>query len=883
LHVYTRKRREKREKWPQIYMIEKNTITDRDREELDNLKVNPQDIQDDHYDYSKVVVKKPWGYEYLIFSNEAIAVWILYLKTGAQTSMHCHPRKKTSLVVLEGRVNCSTLTGDLDRSGGEVAIFDKGVFHQTVAMSEGGAFVMEIETPVNKRDLVRLKDKYGREGKGYETEDQHSFNTQNYNHISFQSPGIQHNLKKHFGQCSMTFKRFTDEKILDYLLELNQEDVICILKGQLYNPLNQSIIEAGDTMSVKVLKQCGQLRVVGCDMEILVIKKVDRILKISDCVASFLSEKKVKPVFIVPGEANVHLLDSIGRNEGLSFVCIQNEKSASLAVESFCKLRSGLGVLVVSSGASAANTIPGVANAWVDSIPVLVISGQARTDQDTDGRVRQLGNKALSVVDLVEPITKYAIKVTDPIMIRYHLEKAVYLATQGRPGPVWIDLPIDIQGMVIDEEDLKRFDPKEFGSVATAVDDKCRQQILKMIDLLKQASRPVILAGSGIRSAKAVKEFHGLIDKLKIPVLTSRRGADLVPDDHPYFFGRPSTYGQRSANLVIQNCDLLISIGSRLSIPLIGRNTKAFARAARKVVVDIDPNELRKPTLIADISLAMDAGQFIRECLSLLPDAIPSFSLWIERCRGWRLKFPPDSYTGPSLTPDPPEDGLIYPLSLLRVLSDELGEKDVVVADGGATLIYTLLAFRFKSGQRLISSTGLELPGFALAGAIGASVEGDRKQVVCLCEDRGFQISIQDLQTILDYQLPIKVLILKSKGHAIIRNIQRDYFGGRFVGTDHEIRLGSAPLIQIAKAFRFPTFEAADPRQLPSTLREWLRVTGPAVCEIQVEDDQDKIPRPGFTIRDDQTWVAKPLEDMFPFLDRKTLQENMMIDLVQED
>jgi acetolactate synthase I/II/III large subunit len=301
------------------------------------------------------------------------------------------------------------------------------------------------------------------------------------------------------------------------------------------------------------------------------------------------------------------------------------------------------------------------------------------------------------------------------------------------------------------------------------------------------------------------------------------------------------------------------------------------------IVVDIDPNELKKQTLKPDLPLALNAGRFIRECLSLLPASLPSYSVWLERCREWRLKFPPHSYTGPSLPPDPPEDGLIYPLFLLRMLSDELGEKDVVVADGGATLIYTLLAFRFKSGQRLISSTGLELPGFALAGAIGASVARDCKPVICLCEDRGFQISIQDLQTILDYRLPIKVFILRSKGHSIIRNIQKDYFGGRFVGTDHEIRLGAAPLIQIAKTFGFPTFEATHTSQLPSMLRECLEIAGPAVCEIQVENDQDKIPRPDFTIRDDQKWVPKPLEDMSPLLDRKTLQENMLIDLIQED
>lgn len=863
-------------------MIKMFNLTTKDREIFETLIVNPRDIQDDHYDYSKVVVKKPWGYEYLIFSNNLSAVWILYLKAGAQTSMHCHPGKKTSLVVLEGRVNCSTITESLDLSAGEGLVIDKGVFHQTTTVSETGAFIMEIETPVNKRDLVRLKDKYGREGKGYETEEQHSYNTQNYNYISLQNRDTQHNLKKHFGQCSISFKKLIDEKDLDEILKLNSEDIICILKGKLPSPSNKSVIEVGNTVTIKTLKQFGRLRV-SRNTEILVIKKIDRILKISDYVSSFLGEKNIKPVFVVPGEANVHLLDSIGRHENLSFVCIQNEKSASHAVESFCKMRSGLGVLVVSSGASAANTVPGLANAWVDSVPVLVISGQARTDQDADGQVRQLGNKALNIVDLVKSITKYAVKVTDPTMVRYCLEKAVYLASHGRQGPVWVDLPIDIQGMFIDEEDLKRFDPKDLSSVATAQGSKFHQEILQVVNLLKKASRPVILAGSGIRNAKASKEFLELIDRLKIPVLTSRRGADLVPDDHPYFFGRPGTYGQRSANFVIQNSDLLISIGSRLSIPLIGRNTKAFARAAYKVVVDIDHSELDKPTLKPDLSLAMDAGQFIREYLFLLSAPLPSYSSWMERCREWRLKFPPNSYAGPSLPPDPPENKLIYPLALLSALSTELDENDVVVADGGAALIYTLLAFRFKSGQRLISSTGLELPGFALAGAIGASVASERRPVVCLCEDRGFQVSIQDLQTILDYRLPIKLLILKSRGHAIIRNIQRDYFGGRFVGTDHELRLGSAPLIQIAKTFGIPTFDVVQSSKLASTLREWLKIPGPAVCQIKVEDDHDKIPRPGFAIREDQIWVAKPLEDMYPFLDRKTLWDNMIIDLIKED
>lgn len=863
-------------------MIQEIFPTEQDKQELARLQVNVRNVQDDYCDYSKVVVRKPWGYEYLIFSNEVVAVWILFIRAGSQTSMHCHPQKKTSLVVLEGTVNVSTLSHTLDRSAGEGLLIEKGVFHRTTAPFGSGAFVMEIESPVNKRDLVRLKDHYGREGQGYESVDQHSSDTRNYNYLSLDNFESQQTLKKRFGQCSMTFKKLTAKKKLDDVSELEPDDILCLLRGDIGNLTNQSVVKVGDTVAIESLRKYGSLDV-SQGSEILIIKKVDHNLKVSDCVASYLGERNLSPVFIVPGEANVHLLDSIGRHESLRFVCTQNEKSASLAVESFCKMRSDVGVLIVSSGAAAANAVPGVANAWADSVPILVLSGQARTDQDTDGRVRQLGNKELCVVDLITPITKYAVKVHDPTMIRYHLEKAVHIATEGRPGPVWIDLPIDIQGMTIKEDELKRFDSDELRLVTETSNSKLRPQIRDVIALLQQYSRPVILAGSGIRHAGATAEFLELVNQLRIPVLTSRRGADLLPDEHPYFFGRPGTYGQRSANFIIQNCDLLITIGSRNSVPLIGRNTSAFARSAFKVVIDIDRNELEKPTLIPDLSMTVDAGRFIRECLSLLSAPLPSYSSWMERCQEWRSLFPPQSYSGPSLPIDPPANGLVYPLTLLQSLSEALTENAVVVADGGAALIYVLLAFRFKWGQRLISSTGLELHGFALAGAVGACIANDLKQVVCLCEDRGFQVSLQDLQTIVEYQLPIKVLILKSKGHSLIRNIQRDYFGGRFVGTDHEVRSGSAPLLQIVKSFGIPTFQAAQVNKLSSTLREWLKTDGPAICEIEVEDDQDRIPRPGFTIQDDQRWIAKPLEDMHPLLDRKVLRDNMIIEAIHEE
>ncbi len=856
-------------------MIKQVPIGPQDRAEFSKLAVEPASLENDFYDYSKVVVKKPWGYEYLIFCNETIAVWILYLRPGAQTSMHCHPHKKTSLVVLEGTVQCSTLRETFERTSGEGLLIDREVFHQTANLSGGGAFVMEIETPVNKRDLVRLKDRYGREGMGYENEDHHSLNTQNYNYISFAQLDIPHNFKKRFGHCSLTFKKLGSD--LSEIQALDEADVLCLLRGGLSSPSHQ--VRVGDTMTIRALNQLGALEIAP-QTELLLIRKIDRILKVSDFVASFLHQQDLTTVFAVPGEANVHLLDSIGRHEGLQLVRAQIERGASLAVEAFAKTRCDLGVLVVSSGGATANALPGVANAWIDSVPMLVLSGQARSDQDSDGHVRQLGNKALNIIDMVKPITKYAVKVTEPQTLRYHLEKAVAFARSGRPGPVWIDLPIDIQGMLVDEEDLKPFDPRE---LEVSVQSDLQEPLLQLGQMLAAAKRPVLLAGGGIRNAGAQTDLLRLIDHWKIPVLTSRRGADLVADDHPYFFGRPQTYGQRSANFILQNCDLLISIGCRLSIPQIGRNTKTFARAARKVVVDIDPDELRKPTLQPDLAIASDAGRFIRACLEGPSEAV-SCTDWLKQCRGWRQRFPPDAYGGPSLPfSEPEERGSIYPLPLMRLLARALGEGDLVIADGGPPLIYLSLAFRFKPGQRLISSTGLELPGFAVAGSIGASIARNRRSVVCVCEDRGFQISVHELQTMLDHRLPIKVLILKSKGHSIIRNIQRDYFGGRFVGTDNEIRLGIAPLAPIARAFGLTVFEASRIEELPTILQDWLKLPGPAVCEVQVEDDQEKIPRPGFTIHDDQRWVAKPLEEMYPPLDRETLRANMLIDLAEED
>ena len=853
-------------------MVKKIETTPLDRETLAKIKVNPADIADDFYDYSKVVVKKPWGYEYLIFKNENVAVWILYLKPSAQTSMHCHPHKTTSLVVLEGEAVCSTLNEDIKRGAGDGLMIGKGVFHQTRIPSERGAFVMEIESPVNKRDLVRLKDKYGRVGEGYETVDKHSF-ISNYNYLTLGEPEIFYNITKRFGQCTITIKKIKGTQELGEMLSLGGEDIACFLSGNIFSN-GKAVSEIGTIASIKDLKPIRQPQI-NDELTALLIKRHDNVVKVSDYVMSFLKKQGVKEVFFVPGDANVHLLDSLGRDGELNFTCNQTERVASMAAEAYSKLTSKLGVLVVSSGASGTNALTGVANSWIDSTPLFVLSGQATLDQSPDNSsIRQLGNKSLSIIDVVKPITKYAVKITDPLTIRYHLEKAAYLAKSGRPGPVWIDIPIDIQGMAIAENELKPFTQQP----AQKANNYLEKQVSEVFEFLKKAERPVILAGRGIRVSKAEKDFLELAELLRIPVLTSRGGSDLIPESHSLFFGRPGAYGQRRANFVVQNSDLLISIGARLSIPQIGRNYRAFARGAKKVVIDIDPDELSKKTVKIDLPINSSAAEFIPALISKLKSAghKQDFSSWLKKCSEWSEKFYPTKF-------EPYKHmKTVNPYLFVDALSAELKEKDIVVADGGSSLNYAMQTFKFKQGQRLIASTGIELPGFALAGAIGASVGNNRNEVICLCEGRGFQLNIPELQTISDNNLPIKIFILQSRGRSDVRKTQKEYFGGRYVGTDREILFGSPSLAKVGKVYGLPTFEIKGPANLKQQIKKILESKGPAICEIQIDKDQEIIPRIVFSVKPDGKWEAKPLEDMYPFLERGELKKNMLIPLFSE-
>ncbi len=847
----------------------------RDDEALNKIDYTQESIQDDNYDYSGVIVIKPWGYEYLLFENKNSAVWILHVNPESSTSMHCHPKKKTSLIVLQGSVVCSTLDEDYACGVGMGLIIEKGVFHQTKVISKEPAIVMEIETPVNKRDLVRLRDQYGREGKAYENEEFYTFNNKNFNLIKFDERRSKYDNKKYFDRCSLNFIKVSEFAQAPQFEAASENGLLILLSEPLLSLDGSIIIDTGEVINARSLDEIRNYSIEK-KREILQLKIEDNEIKCSDYIASFLKEKKVGPIFLVPGEANVHLVDSVGKCDGLTFYSMDSEKGASFAGEGFSKSQGEISTVLVSSGSSALGVIQGVANSWVDSTPMLILSGQGHSGEKKEGLVRQQSNKSIDIVPMVKTITKFSARIDDPKKINGYLEKAIFEATNNRPGPVWLDLPIDVQGALIKRNELEV-------NIFTKANENCEHKeeiankIKIVIKLLNESKRPVLLVGDGARSDDN-KSLIKLVSRIKIPVLTSRRGADLIPEANQYYFGRPGSYGQRSANFILQNSDLIICLGSRFTASLTGRNANLFAREAKIVLVEIDKNEINSLPFEIELSLHADCKKVIKVFLNnLLNDKNFTHSEWLKQCTIWSNNFPRGSYGGLSLSPVLEDQDKIYPLDLMKLLSSILENNEILIVDGGAPLIYVSQAFEFKEGQRLISSNGLELPGFAISASIGVGLANRKKTIVCVCEDHGLLNSIQELRSYVEKEITIKILVLKSKGQSIIRNIQSQYFGGRIIATNRLDHSGTFSVAEVSRLFGFKVFEANDKYQLEEKLKKWIHEKAPSLFAIDVADDHSILPRPGFVVQDDLTWVSKPLEDMYPFLKRDVYAKQMLI------
>ncbi len=604
-------------------------------------------------------------------------------------------------------------------------------------------------------------------------------------------------------------------------------------------------------------------------------------MKLSDYVIKRLSEHNVEVVFTITGGGSMHLNDSLGKSKEIKYICNHHEQACAIAAEGYSRTLNKLGVVMVTSGPGGTNTITGVIGQWTDSVPVLYISGQIKYETSIESckeiNLRQLGDQEINIVDIVKRITKYSKFIVDPNKIKYYLDKAIYLAASGRPGPVWLDIPLNIQNSEIDEEKLIEF-------TAPIIDNNFEitdSQILQCIDEIKKAKRPVLVAGRGVIIADAKNELLLLAKSLNIPIVTTFNGVDVIESGEPLFMGRIGTIGNRAANFVVQNCDLYISIGSRNNIRQISYNWENFAREAKKIIVDIDQAELNKPTIKADIAICLDAKIFISQLIAKINENITAqniYAEWLDWCVIRKNKYPQvseceivDSVNG---TVD------LYPF--IKILSECLNENDIIVAGNGSACIGLFQAGVVKKNQTIFWNSGSATMGYDLPASIGASIASNYGRVICVTGDGSMQMNIQELQTIAFYNLPIMIFYLNNNGYISMRQTQKSFFNGRVMGSDDTSGISFPDIHKITNAYGITTRKISTHNDIVDTVNEMVKLNRPVLCEVVLSNDYIFSPKLSSEVKSNGRVVSKPLEDMYPFLDKEELCGNMIIKRLNE-
>lgn len=582
-------------------------------------------------------------------------------------------------------------------------------------------------------------------------------------------------------------------------------------------------------------------------------------MKLSDYIWDYISKLGVRHVFMFPGGGAMHLVDSLGRNENLEYVTLLHEQACAIAAETYSRIDYNLGVALVTTGPGGTNTITGVAAAWLESTPMLIISGQAKTEDLKDKYgVRQRGNQEIGIVDIVKSITKYAVTVTDPKEIKYHLDRAVYEAKNGRPGPVWLDIPLDVQGGDIDVEQLKGYEAeaeKREGEITNAV--------IQTVELIQQAKRPVIIAGQGIERGNGKEIFRKLVEVLQIPVLFSWIAVELLEYDHPCNLGKPGMVAPRYSNFTMQDADLIIAIGTRLDSAMIGYNPDDFAPDAKKVIVDIDKNELNKFQFNISLKIQADATEFIGELLRQLEqEKMENIApKWLEQCQNWRKTYPV------VLEKFRQDEGAVNPYYFIDTLSEELADDDVVIpGSSGAGIDVFWMCFKNRRNQRALATGSLGSMGYGLPAAIGACLASG-KRTVCVEGDGSIQLNIQEFASIVGMGLPIKVFINGNGGYLSIMNMQRNHFSGHFVGANDKSHLFLPDLVKVAGAYGLKIFEIRDHEEAAEGIRATLSAEGPALCYVHMRDDVPIQPKVMSRVGENGSMVSGGLRDLWPFLE----------------
>ena len=645
-------------------------------------------------------------------------------------------------------------------------------------------------------------------------------------------------------------------------------------------------------------------------------------IKVSNYIAGKLVEAGINQVFTVTGGGAMHLNDALGHQEGLRCLYQHHEQACAIAAEAYARIHNKIGALCVTTGPGGTNAITGVVGGWLDSIPMLILSGQVR--YDTTARwsgvgIRAMGDQEFDIVKSIDCMTKYSEMVIDPLRIRYCLEKAIYLSYSGRPGPTWLDIPLDVQGAYVDTDDLVGFDAADYEAGGTgwaeaepahaipedyAGKGEHRQVLPKpvskelareIIEKIRNAKRPILYAGNGIRIAGAFDAFMEVADGLGIPAVVGWNANDCMYDDCPWYVGRPGNMGDRPGNLAVQNSDLVFSVGSRLSIRQVGYNYKTWAREAYVIMNDIDPEELKKPSVHVDMPVQADAKELMETMAAVLReeyDKKPVFDggeglpgmTWSETCRMYREKYP--TIRKEQLKPDPTREANVY--AVVEALSSRLSEDQITVVGNGSACVVGGHAYIMKKGQRFLSNSAIASMGYDLPAAIGACMaahdpefEGDgysQHDIILLTGEGSIQMNLQELQTIIHHKMPIKIFLINNGGYHSIRQTQRNFFGEPLVGIGADSHDLSFPdMGKLAPAYGYPYVAAYHNEELPDAVEKTLAMEGPAICELFVTTDQNFEPKSSAKRLPDGTLVSPPLEDLSPFLPDEEMDKLMII------
>lgn len=607
--------------------------------------------------------------------------------------------------------------------------------------------------------------------------------------------------------------------------------------------------------------------------------------RLADYVADFLAARGVTDVFSVVGGGAMHLNDALGHHPGLHVTYNHHEQACAMAAEAYARLDNRIAAVCVTTGPGGTNALTGVLGGWLDSIPMFILSGQVRYDTTaryamrfTEGApLRAVGDQEYDIVQSVAPMTKYSVMIEDPATIRYHLERAWHLATTGRPGPVWLDIPVNFQGGYIETDTLAGYDHAEDDAkLPPPVNEETIRTVLEKI---RRAKRPVFHAGYGIRLSGGYGVFRSVVEKLQIPVVTYWNAVDLIEDDHPLYCGRAGNMGDRPGNWAIQNADLILAVGTRISIRQVGYNWKTWARAAEVIMVDIDPAELKKPTLHVEMPVWADAKDFLTKLDQAAGRSVSPAEDWRQTCLRWKRDYPavlPRQWEENGRTAN------VY--AFIRYLSSRLPENSLTAVSNGACCVVGNQAYVIQKGSRMANNSAVASMGYGLPAAIGTCLGSGRRTTICLEGDGSIMMNLQELQTVLTNRLPVKIFLINNRGYHSIRLTQNNLFRDRCkVGIGPESGDLSFPdYAKLADAFGYPYLCAHSNAGMKAAVDKALAAEGAVFCEIFTDTDQVWEPKSATKRLADGTLVSPPLEDLAPFLPREELERQMFIPLVPE-